>query len=79
LLGLIGGYQRWISPLLGPAKCRFYPSCSHYTRDAICRHGALAGSLLGALRICRCNPLCEGGYDPVPHSLSFALKQKLND
>ncbi|HWK54363.1 MAG TPA: membrane protein insertion efficiency factor YidD [Hyphomicrobiales bacterium] len=78
LLKLIGVYQRWLSPLLG-TNCRFYPSCSQYTREAICTHGALAGATLGALRICRCNPLCEGGFDPVPTSFPLGFKQKLND
>jgi putative membrane protein insertion efficiency factor len=70
LLALIAWYQRWLSPAMGN-QCRFYPSCSHYTQDAILRHGALHGSLLGAARICRCNPLCEGGHDPVPDTFSF--------
>ncbi|MDR0779540.1 MAG: membrane protein insertion efficiency factor YidD [Pseudomonadales bacterium] len=70
LLVCIAWYQRWLSPLMG-TQCRFYPSCSHYTQDAILRHGALRGSLLGAARICRCHPLCEGGNDPVPDTFSF--------
>jgi putative membrane protein insertion efficiency factor len=62
---LIRGYQLTLSPLLGP-RCRFYPSCSRYTLEAIERHGALRGSWLGAKRICRCHPFHEGGFDPVP-------------
>ena len=64
-LKAIGFYQRKISPLFGP-KCRYYPTCSQYTFDAIERYGVLLGSLLGALRILRCNPLFPGGVDPVP-------------
>lgn len=61
----IGFYQRRISPLFGP-KCRYYPTCSQYTLEAIERYGVLRGGVLGALRILRCNPLFPGGVDPVP-------------
>ena len=65
-IALIRMYQRFLSPLLG-ANCRFEPSCSHYALQAIQRHGAFKGSLLGAWRILRCNPLSKGGQiDPVP-------------
>ena len=64
-LAAIAGYRRWLSPLLGP-RCRFHPSCSCYANDAIVRHGAARGSVLAFFRILRCNPLCEGGIDPVP-------------
>ena len=67
---LIAGYRRVISPLLGPV-CRFTPSCSVYTRDAILRFGFFSGGTLGAWRIARCHPLCDGGDDPVPEKLAF--------
>jgi uncharacterized protein len=65
LLLMIRGYQIAISPMLG-AHCRFYPSCSTYTRTAVERFGVMQGTWLGVRRICRCHPFCEGGYDPVP-------------
>lgn len=65
LIALIRGYQRLLSPLLGP-RCRFYPSCSSYSIEALEKHGALRGSLLSARRLCRCHPLNPGGPDPVP-------------
>lgn len=64
-LGAIRFYQRRISPLL-PPSCRFYPTCSQYTYEAIQIYGVLRGSWLGMRRIVRCNPLNPGGFDPVP-------------
>ena len=58
-------YQLCISTFIG-SKCRFYPSCSSYTIDAIGTHGAIKGSILGIKRISRCHPWSDGGYDPVP-------------
>ncbi|WP_419785014.1 membrane protein insertion efficiency factor YidD [Pseudodesulfovibrio sp.] len=65
LLALIWLYQKLISPLLPPA-CRFVPSCSEYAMEAIQTHGAIKGGLLTLWRLLRCQPLCRGGYDPVP-------------
>ena len=65
LIWLVKGYQYLISPLLGP-RCRFYPSCSHYTIEALQVHGAIRGSWLAIRRILRCHPLNPGGIDPVP-------------
>lgn len=57
-------YQRVISPLL-PNRCRFTPSCSEYTRQAIERYG-FKGLWLGLRRIMHCHPRHPGGFDPVP-------------
>ena len=65
LIAPIRWYQRWLSPALG-RNCRFTPSCSRYTIEAIQTHGCLKGLLLGAWRIARCNPLGRWGFDPVP-------------
>ena len=68
---LIYCYRYVISPVLG-CHCRFYPSCSTYTQEAIENHGIFSGSLLALRRILRCHPWSSGGYDPVP------LKNKSN-
>jgi len=65
LLLLVRAYQYALRPLLG-AHCRFYPSCSEYTHEAIERHGPAHGSWLAIRRIARCHPYHRGGYDPVP-------------
>lgn len=65
LVGAIRVYQLTISPLLGPV-CRYYPSCSHYGREAIVVHRAGKGVLLTGWRLLRCNPWAKGGVDPVP-------------
>lgn len=64
-LALIRGYQRFISPAFPPA-CRFHPSCSQYTLEAVTRYGALRGNWLGLRRLVRCHPFNPGGFDPVP-------------
>jgi len=58
-------YSRRISPVLGP-RCKFYPTCSAYMIEAVEKHGAAKGFLMGIWRILRCNPFSKGGYDPVP-------------
>ncbi|HDQ00673.1 MAG TPA: membrane protein insertion efficiency factor YidD [bacterium] len=64
LLILIKFYQKAISPFFLPS-CRFYPSCSEYSLQAINKHGAIRGGLLSIWRVLRCNPFNKGGYDPV--------------
>jgi putative membrane protein insertion efficiency factor len=68
LLGFIRFYQRVISPLLAPA-CRFEPSCSRYAAACVEQHGALRGSLLSVVRLCKCHPFHPGGFDPPPSLL----------
>jgi putative membrane protein insertion efficiency factor len=65
LLALIALYRRWVSPAM-PRRCRYEPSCSAYTAEAVQRFGALRGALLGTWRLLRCNPFSHGGFDPVP-------------
>jgi putative membrane protein insertion efficiency factor len=62
---LIRFYKKAISPFL-PSACRFHPTCSEYTYQAIEKYGFLRGSWLGLRRIVRCNPFNAGGFDPVP-------------
>ena len=65
LIRLITFYQLTLSLLIGN-DCRFYPTCSQYTKEAIEKHGSIKGSWLGVRRICSCHPWHEGGFDPVP-------------
>lgn len=58
-------YKRWVSPAL-PPSCRFTPTCSEYTYQAIDKYGAIRGGWLGIRRLSRCHPWHSGGYDPVP-------------
>lgn len=65
LLGLIRGYQYALSPFLG-AHCRYFPSCSEYTYQAIMQYGVIRGGWMGVRRLMRCHPWHPGGMDPVP-------------
>jgi hypothetical protein len=60
---LVRAYQYFLSPLLGH-HCRYRPTCSQYMVRAVSKYGAICGTLRGIWRICRCHPLCRGGYDP---------------
>ena len=64
LIRIINIYQKRISPLLGH-NCKYNPSCSEYTKQAIEKYGCMRGCLKGFIRIIRCNPFSKGGYDPL--------------
>ena len=64
-IGAVRAYQWTLRPVLG-GQCRFYPSCSDYAIGALACHGPLRGTALAAWRVLRCNPFCDGGFDPVP-------------
>lgn len=57
-------YQIFISPILG-SNCKFYPSCSNYFKDAINYYGIFKGTAISVIRILKCNPIHNGGYDPL--------------
>jgi hypothetical protein len=65
LVACIRVYQKAISPWLG-AHCRFSPTCSQYAVEALQRHGVVVGLGYACWRLVRCQPLCRGGFDPVP-------------
>ncbi len=64
LIKIIRFYQKFISPLKGPT-CRFYPTCSSYSIEAIKKYGPIKGSYLSLIRILKCHPFHPGGYDPL--------------
>lgn len=70
LLGAIRTYQWLLSPWIGN-QCLYWPTCSEYARQAIERHGAARGALMGAARLLRCRPGATGGIDPVPPHFSL--------
>ena len=79
LIGLVRGYRLLLSPWLG-SSCRFEPTCSAYSLQALQTHGAASGSYMTLARLARCHPWCAGGPDPVPtekHQLNFQLLTQL--
>lgn len=78
ILALLSVYKRLLSPLLGP-RCRFDPSCADYARTAVARFGAARGGILGLWRIARCQPLCRGGFDPVPATFTLRRSPHFRD
>lgn len=67
IIFIINGYQKHISSWLENRgiKCKYYPTCSEYTKQAIQKYGAFKGICIGAVRIIKCNPFSKGGYDPL--------------
>jgi putative membrane protein insertion efficiency factor len=74
LIGLVKAYRLLLSPWLG-TSCRFEPTCSEYSLQALQMHSAAAGSYLTLARIGRCHPWCEGGVDPVPSEIPRLFTQ----
>lgn len=64
VVGVIEAYRRFVSPML-PPSCRYWPTCSEYTVQAVRKYGVVRGGLMGARRVLRCNPWSRGGIDPV--------------
>lgn len=67
MISLIKFYQKNISPIFQykGVHCKYYPTCSEYTKQAIQKYGSIKGSYLGLVRILKCNPFSKGGYDPL--------------
>lgn len=74
-IALVKLYQNLISPLT-PATCRYQPTCSHYTIEALQKHGLFRGSMLSLKRIFSCHPWGGSGYDPVPDVDNKSVKNK---
>ena len=76
LTGVVKAYRLLLSPWLG-SDCRFEPTCSAYSLQALQQHGAVAGSALTVYRLLRCQPWCQGGHDPVPETSPLNLFTRL--
>jgi uncharacterized protein len=68
-------YQRVLSPLM-PARCKYHPTCSEYAVQAIRMHGVMRGLVLAGWRLLRCNPLSDGGFDPVEDQRLFKSRPR---
>ncbi|HET7663298.1 MAG TPA: membrane protein insertion efficiency factor YidD [Rhodanobacteraceae bacterium] len=78
ILFLLACYKRLLSPLLGQ-RCRFHPTCSTYARIAVARFGPWRGGVLALWRLLRCQPLCDGGNDPVPETFTLVRCRSRGD
>lgn len=76
LLRCVRFYRRSLTRRKRRPSCRFVPSCSEYAETAIARFGAARGGAMAMRRILRCNPLCRGGYDPVPEDPRTDLRRE---
>jgi hypothetical protein len=65
LILIVKMYRKFISPLKSQPTCRFYPTCSQYSLEALEKYGTIKGSYLSVKRIVKCNPFHPGGYDPL--------------
>ena len=67
IISLINLYQKGISPMISSKNihCKFYPTCSEYTKQAVEEYGVIKGGAKGIIRILKCNPFSKGGYDPL--------------
>ena len=67
IISLINLYQKGISPMISSKNihCKFYPTCSGYTKQAVEKYGVIKGGAKGIIRILKCNPFSKGGYDPL--------------
>lgn len=79
LLAPVRFYQKRLSPLKPSPTCRFIPCCSTYAATALRRFGLFRGGLMSVCRVLRCNPLCRGGVDPVPHHFTLRPFAGLED
>lgn len=76
MLQCVRFYRRRLTRRKRHPTCRFVPSCSEYAETAIARFGAAKGGAMAMRRILRCNPLCRGGYDPVPEDPRTDLRRE---
>ncbi len=79
LVAAVRFYQQTLHGFFGYGACRFTPTCSAYTIEALRVHGPVRGLALGAWRVLRCNPFSRGGYDPVPPARRQNLGRKTTD